>query len=1312
MKNKLFLPSAIILLLMFIWDSKPLLAQEIPVIAQAQTKAKVLFLVDDSWSMFWGILHPDYVNLKKSEPSWIGDLRLGIPGIIFRVDSGSASPNPTHPAHPVFLGEFEPIWNDIKEFKPNFSFGTLKDSWFVQRFSCSDTNLCKTGDADLFNHWASPRNFGSDGRGLGPQAFMHFFIPFITGIEPASNPLFDIDSLHRTSDSAAGVQANSTLSGSYFTGPNGEEYLYTNFRNDSCRVAANLKGSAPLKSSSLTTSLLLDDNQPPNNWNCYDHINRDRYFSVGTWLNFRGKRFYLAEGRYPADYMRWIFWYATQSQLDSLPRQNRMQAVKDAIKEIIDRTPGTEFAVDGLNRHRKDMEAYSGNITGNSWGWFYTEDPIFWWSPVGGGIADGNNRDDAFWMTAPFSISANVKDAVDQMVPFSSSDSMTPITRAYVRAANYMINGDAARSLPAPMDDECTNFSIVLLTDGLPETDSARRLNGEWPMDYDGDGEETFPFETCSNDQCVEYLDDISYHLYQSDLRPDVVGTQNIRTSVINFDFSSSHYDRIAAKGGSRTAAKVNSYDEIIKAMESAVSQVISSSITGSSINLHESVTEDGTIVRAKFRADEWSGHLDFFTLDQQGIPQFQFDAAKKLEVQNSRKVLTAVDDGHGNMNIIPFAKGNRAILHPLLLTAGTPKLETPLVPYNSVGSAEALIDFINGEEISGLRVRDRDNDDGRADLGDIVFSSPVEVGARSGNYLQFNNYVDFLIEERSKKVLILVGANDGMLHAFDKTSGEEEWAFIPPSLLSQLHILSRLDYNSKHRRSFVDGQITVHDVYLRNLSKWRKIVIFGLRSGGSEYIGLDITDRSNPEFLFSISAPNELGISSSKPAVVNVQIGNGNSSDPDDYFWYSVFASAKAKNFSRIGILDLNELNNPLIFKNLLPTQVPTVSGYSTSVVAINSDKDLSIDRLYVGNTTGDLYRVEVGQREAVNWEVKRLFNGSEKRPISAPPTAILVDIPGASEELAVGVYFGTGRFDSLADRVYADPSNTTYPEQEYYGIFDPVDFENDDYAEALSDITRDHLDDQTPGASFNVIQNSINKAFYFADETKKGFRITLAKEITLSDNYLNPVGMIVASATNNTGLLLVPSFLPISSSSGACMIAGHSFLNGFNFRTGGGVIGDYVSTRLPFFNGGITDLDNDGDKTRTDLELGIATKKLQVSLDAKVESILPNQLFPYEFDDALLANDVRLNSSGGVEAAVISLGNTGVPTGPTIAFGAARVYTQSSFIKPADPVHPPGGHCPPPPPPPAPEGAPDSSKIGILQRSPQMLTYHRVTE
>ncbi len=49
---------------------------------------------------------------------------------------------------------------------------------------------------------------------------------------------------------------------------------------------------------------------------------------------------------------------------------------------------------------------------------------------------------------------------------------------------------------------------------------------------------------------------------------------------------------------------------------------------------------------------------------------------------------------------------------------------------------------------------------------------------------------------------MIFVGANDGMLHAFDDATGEELWGFIPSEFLSQLRDMTR----GSDLESSVDG--------------------------------------------------------------------------------------------------------------------------------------------------------------------------------------------------------------------------------------------------------------------------------------------------------------------------------------------------------------------------------------------------------------------------------------------------------------------------------------------------------------------------
>src|SRR5690606_17933359 len=81
------------------------------------------------------------------------------------------------------------------------------------------------------------------------------------------------------------------------------------------------------------------------------------------------------------------------------------------------------------------------------------------------------------------------------------------------------------------------------------------------------------------------------------------------------------------------------------------------------------------------------------------------------------------------------------------------------------------LIDFVHG-----LDAYDQDGDGDTTEkrlwlLGDIIHSVPLIV-----NYGTAAN----------PDALVIVGANDGMLHAFDDATGEEVWAFVPPDVLER----------------------------------------------------------------------------------------------------------------------------------------------------------------------------------------------------------------------------------------------------------------------------------------------------------------------------------------------------------------------------------------------------------------------------------------------------------------------------------------------------------------------------------------------
>jgi hypothetical protein len=169
--------------------------------------------------------------------------------------------------------------------------------------------------------------------------------------------------------------------------------------------------------------------------------------------------------------------------------------------------------------------------------------------------------------------------------------------------------------------------------------------------------------------------------------------------------------------------------------------------------------------------------------------------------------------------------------------------------------------------------------------LGDIFHSSPVVVGSPVNTIYFANNvtgYRDFFTKHQNRRKVLLVGANDGMLHAFDaglldasrqlfnNGTGSEIFGFVPRTVMPTL---TGFFANGQNRTWTVDGNITVGDVRIdpvysggvpdadvassnpdlvTNGPEWRTVAIGGLREGGVGYYALDITQ---PDTLADVTA-------------------------------------------------------------------------------------------------------------------------------------------------------------------------------------------------------------------------------------------------------------------------------------------------------------------------------------------------------------------------------------------------------------------------------------------------------------------------
>lgn len=144
------------------------------------------------------------------------------------------------------------------------------------------------------------------------------------------------------------------------------------------------------------------------------------------------------------------------------------------------------------------------------------------------------------------------------------------------------------------------------------------------------------------------------------------------------------------------------------------------------------------------------------------------------------------------------------------------------LAPYLNTWDPEGLIQYVRTQP-----------------LGAIVGATPAFMDPPSLDPPPDPEYPAFVDDNKDRRTLVFVGANDGMMHAIDARTGVEVWAFIPFNLLPKLRTL-RDGQGVDGFEYFVDSSAKVADVKIDG--KWRTMLIFGEGPGGTFYQAFDVT--------------------------------------------------------------------------------------------------------------------------------------------------------------------------------------------------------------------------------------------------------------------------------------------------------------------------------------------------------------------------------------------------------------------------------------------------------------------------------------
>ncbi|AVJ32696.1 pilus assembly protein [Stenotrophomonas sp. MYb57] len=487
-------------------------------------------------------------------------------------------------------------------------------------------------------------------------------------------------------------------------------------------------------------------------------------------------------------------------------------------------------------------------------------------------------------------------------------------------------------------------------------------------------------------------------------------------------------------------------------------------------------------------------------------------------------------------------------------------KAELEKLGANAASAVNYLLGDTSGEKRSGGALRDR-----TTRLGDIVTSSPVvsapidDYGYRrfSGDLgSSYGLYLDG--KAKSAKYMVYVGANDGMLHAFNGGinakgevlggGGSEDFAYIPATALGHMGNLlfpyNSTDLNDQKfdHRYYVDGQIAVGDSYYgRN---WHTTLVGAAGAGGRSVFALDVTagttfgagsklweisdlDNSLPE-----AVRKNIGHVLGKPVIVPV-LENGAP------VWKAIFGNGfnSANQKAVLFMVDIGTGTPRVTMIEAVEAAAPAGNNGLGSIVVVDRwggskqnerRRDGYSDTVYGTDQKGAVWKFDL--RDTSSSLTTPLFTTRSYteggRTLRQPITGGITAGNGATG--GVMLYFGSGSFSFVGD-----PTDTSL--QSLYAVNDTVN------GPVTGTLTRASL---TSGAvSTTGDQRMLSQGA--PPSNARGWYIDL------------PAGeRFVGNPTLSNGIVYMPTYVPMVGSTG-CASSGNNWLFGLQALTGSGALG-----------------------------------------------------------------------------------------------------------------------------------------------------------
>lgn len=527
--------------------------------------------------------------------------------------------------------------------------------------------------------------------------------------------------------------------------------------------------------------------------------------------------------------------------------------------------------------------------------------------------------------------------------------------------------------------------------------------------------------------------------------------------------------------------------------------------------------------------------------------------------------------------------------------------------------SKQNLVDYLRGdvanEMTGGTTTTDLYRNRNHL-LGDVVNAQPAYVKAPPFGYSALTNphYATYKSNNAARRGTVYVAANDGMLHAFetdpDNTpyfqtagittsvttddaftgtlntdpslgEGAERWAYMPGLVLPSVKGLAASPYSHRY---FVDGSPTVGDICFGHTTSvpcaaatdWRTIIVGGLNSGGRGFYALDVTNPSAPVALWEFRGGSDASCIATDAAVDGTQTGDCNMGlsfgNPIITKLPSTFTPAASagkwvvlltSGYNNVspgdgrGYLYIVDAQSGKLIKRIgtgtgdttTPSGLARINAWSD-----NANVDNTSLTVYGGDVLGNLWRFQLENTASVGTgTVTRLATvvdpAGAAQPITTKPE--LAEVTGKRV-----VYIATGKFLGVSDK-------TSEQRQSIYAIKDPYDSTTNGLipmtragtfpTSTITDFVRQDLTAVDDSTRTTTIQSGATPVDF---TTQNGWFVDLPDGGTTG----NPSERVNVDPILQLGTLVIGSNVPIAD---ACVAGGYGWLNFFDYRTGGYILG-----------------------------------------------------------------------------------------------------------------------------------------------------------